>query len=171
MTLTRRQHKLLYGNNTIKRLGKVDKSFRWPGGIVPVLISPQFDQNYQRTIRAAADYISRGSCIKFDFSARSHPVYVNLLPGEPGVCSAGVGYSGATAAMKLDPSQCTQGSAIHEFLHVLGFEHMHTAPDRDNYVTVNYDNIEADDKPNFDKVSNDFSMFNTKYDLQVRFSS
>ena len=33
------------------------------------------------------------------------------------------------------------GSVMHELLHALGFHHEHTRPDRDNFVTIHFDNI------------------------------
>jgi hypothetical protein len=36
----------------------------------------------------------------------------------------------------------TVGIVIHEFLHALGFYHQHSAIDRDDYVTINWQNIE-----------------------------
>lgn len=34
------------------------------------------------------------------------------------------------------------GIVMHELLHVLGFYHEHQRPDRDEYVSVDLDNVE-----------------------------
>ena len=35
------------------------------------------------------------------------------------------------------------GEIIHEVMHVLGFSHEHTRPDRDRYITVLWNNIKS----------------------------
>lgn len=59
-----------------------------------------------------------------------------------------------------------QGQVIHELLHVLGFYHMHSSYDRDNYIKIKYENIRGDKKKNFNKLAaNEVSHFGTSYDL------
>ena len=41
---------------------------------------------------------------------------------------------------------------VHEFLHTLGFVHEHTRPDRDDFISINFDNIE----PGEEKISHQF---------------
>ena len=40
---------------------------------------------------------------------------------------------------------------VHELVHTLGFVHEHTRPDRDDFISVNYDNIEPGEEKNFEK--------------------
>lgn len=47
--------------------------------------------------------------------------------------------------------QCGFGAAVHEIGHAFGLYHEQSRQDRDSYVTINWDNIEADKKHNFDK--------------------
>jgi hypothetical protein len=60
--------------------------------------------------------------------------------------------------------KCRKGNIIHELLHALGFLHMHTAVERDNYVHINWDNIKERAKFNFQKYTAHVSMFDTPYD-------
>ena len=41
--------------------------------------------------------------------------------------------------------------AVHQLMHIIGFHHEHRRHDRDQYVTINYENIQPNDAHNFDK--------------------
>lgn len=54
---------------------------------------------------------------------------------------------------------------MHEFMHALGFYHMQSTYDRDDYVTIVWENIQPGLAYNFDKYdSNVVEDFETKYD-------
>ena len=42
----------------------------------------------------------------------------------------------------VDSCVTRHGTIMHEFLHAFGFYHEHTRGDRDDYVYVNFDNIQ-----------------------------
>ena len=57
------------------------------------------------------------------------------------------------------------GSAMHEILHALGFYHEHMRSDRDNYLTINWQNIENGMQDQFTKVSQAKNRLYTKFDF------
>lgn len=55
---------------------------------------------------------------------------------------------------------------MHEVIHALGYDHMHNHIDRDDYVTIHWENILPESYSNFDKVDPQwFYNFGTPYDL------
>ena len=62
----------------------------------------------------------------------------------------------------LFPSGCFENGLItpvHELVHALGFVHEHTRPDRDSFVVVNPENIEAGKEGNFGKRTQGYSDY------------
>ena len=40
---------------------------------------------------------------------------------------------------------------VHELLHTLGFVHEHNRPDRNDFISINMDNIQSGKEVNFEK--------------------
>ena len=69
--------------------------------------------------------------------------------------------------MNLQRNGCmSQATIVHEFLHLLGFYHMQASYDRDNYVIINWNNIQYNQQHNFNKLSSNLiTDFGYGYDL------
>jgi hypothetical protein len=146
---------------------------RWPkvqGTVsIPVYIDKNFDANENSYIQAATMQITHAApCIKFNyFNNEVDYVFIQKHLTDPNYCKSYVGRIGGRQEIWLGSACSTvQGSILHELLHMLGFQHMHSRPDRDNYITVDYSNV----NPNY---ANDFiklpwtygaSYYGTPYD-------
>ncbi|XP_073728825.1 meprin A subunit beta-like [Misgurnus anguillicaudatus] len=130
---------------------------------VPYVLSSHLDINYRGVILRAFEQFRLKSCI--DFKPRTTEDYyisVERLEG----CWSYIGRS-FFQGQKLSIGDGCGIIAIveHEFLHALGFYHEQSRYDRDDYVTINYENIIAVQKSNFDKYGeNVTSLQGTPYD-------
>jgi len=53
-----------------------------------------------------------------------------------------VGYIGRQSDVTIGNGCERKGTVMHELLHALGFWHEQSRTDRDNYVTIHFDNIQ-----------------------------
>ncbi|UJR17169.1 hypothetical protein I4U23_004065 [Adineta vaga] len=131
---------------------------KWPNGIIPYDISAITNATDRLTIENAmqhvmydtgspiANSVSRNRCVHFRPRLGSDTTYLTIVYGQG--CNAHVGYY-PKYALKLTLQKDAQGNCFtngviqHELLHVLGFKHEHSRPDRDNYVQINYANIDS----------------------------
>merc|ERR1719474_2252139 len=57
------------------------------------------------------------------------------------------------------------GTILHEIGHSIGLDHEQNRPDRNSYVTINWDNIEKGQEYNFERrTSKTVDSLNTTYD-------
>lgn len=164
MILSQEQYEYLYSNDTSKRHGLRRSINHWPNGVVPIKIDDEIDDEFREVLKSAMNYISSVSCIQFDLAPEDPKDFVLIKIGQG--CSSQVGnLRQGMQTIRLHPI-CKRGNIIHEFLHTLGFLHMHTAVTRDNYVAINYKNIKPLAMKNFEKYTVYVSMFDTMYDYR-----
>ena len=103
--------------------------------------------------------------IPFRARQSSDSNYVRVTGQNTG-CWSSVGKRGGQQSLNLQPSGCMSSRTIqHEFIHALGMYHMQSRPDRDQYVTIHFDNIQAGKEHNFQLLS-DTLTFNTEYNAR-----
>lgn len=161
MILSSKQYDYLYSNSSSKRHGLRLSINHWTKGVVPYTFADDINADVKRITLEAMDYIANVSCVRFKVANRDEN-YVKIRNGHG--CSSNVGNLRKGVQFVTLSVNCRLGNIIHEFLHSLGFLHMHTAIERDEYVRVDYDNIMPGLLRNFEKYTTYVSMFKTPYD-------
>lgn len=130
-----------------------DGSQLWPDGVVPYVIDSSLPAANVQSILSAAGQWNQLSAITLkryseqELNSLAIQDYVRFIPGE--FCASWVGKRGGEQELWVAPN-CSSGSLMHEMGHVIGLEHEHTRPDRNQYITIHWDNIQADRVHNFD---------------------
>ncbi len=138
----------------------VVKGRRWPDAVLHYDWEPALE-NDQRILDAIAHW-EKKTKIRFhkkENDQRRNYVYFQTSDG----CSSYIGMIGGKQPINLSPL-CSRGAVIHEIGHALGLYHEHTRPDRDEYIRVNFENIEKGQKHNF--LINKYSQVFGAYDFE-----
>ncbi|XP_038060472.1 protein SpAN-like [Patiria miniata] len=156
-------------NGTQKR--RAVSSTKWLRGIIPYEIDDNFGQEIRTTIQQAMDLWEENTCITF---REYTPEVAEELGSEHRVlfekASAGcVSWIGMIdrfpQTISLSEESCNyMGTIAHEIGHAVGWYHEHARPDRDEYVTVLYDNIQAGSASNFQAFG--VETYDVPYDIE-----
>ncbi|KAM8960382.1 astacin-like metalloendopeptidase [Pelodytes ibericus] len=138
----------------------------WPksaDGMVYIPYTASSDYKFMELaiLRTAFSKISDATCIRF--VPRSTEIdYISFenLNG----CWSTVGKAGGLQVISLQKPGCTlTGIVTHEILHALGLHHEHVRRDRDQYISVLWDNIIPEMSSNF-ITADTYNMKLTRYD-------
>lgn len=133
----------------MRRLGAGILFGQWPGGMVPYETDDVANwtvvTDAMRTISNAVPAIRFRRRVASD----AHWVYVT---SEGDGCSAPVGWQWRMAQHNLTLGEgCrVHRIALHELLHILGLTHEMQRRDRDEWVTINWENVQEDKQYNFE---------------------
>lgn len=116
---------------------------RWPNATVYYAIDNSLPD--QQRVLQAIDHWEENTDVEFKVRGIEQN-YIYFEGGEG--CSSNVGMTGGKQIITMG-EDCDTGSAIHEIGHALGLWHEHSRIDRDNYLRVNFENIEEDKEHNF----------------------
>ncbi|XP_073703910.1 meprin A subunit beta-like [Garra rufa] len=119
--------------------------------------------NYKGVILRAFEQFRLKSCIDFKPRTAEDISYISVESCDG--CWSYVGCTSGAQTLSIGNGCGIKGIVEHEFLHALGFWHEQSRYDRDDYVTINFENIITGLKPNFNKYSKNMSTTqDTPYD-------
>jgi Astacin (Peptidase family M12A) len=132
-------------------LGIHGRQYRWPNKTVPYTIEAGFS-NPNRVTDAMKIWQDR---LGFRFVKRTdetaYVVFTSHGTSDDNGCHSQIGRRGGQQETNLQPNACTTGNAIHEIGHVLGLWHEQSRHDRDQYIKINWQNIDPRARHNFDQ--------------------
>lgn len=127
-----------------------DESKRWPDALMPYEIDPSLPN--QSRVTNAIDHWTDNTNMRFvertAANQGQYPDYVRFVPSS--FCRSWVGMQGGRQDIEL-ANGCGTGSTIHEIGHAWGLWHEQSREDRDDFVTINWANIQDDRAFNFNQ--------------------
>ncbi|XP_076813917.1 plasminogen-like isoform X2 [Clavelina lepadiformis] len=120
---------------------------------------------HKKNINKAISIFNAITCLDFQPATVGDIDRIQFIVG--GGCWSYVGRTGGNQEISIGDGCQNVAVIMHEILHALGFWHEQSRPDRDNYVTILFDNILNGKETNFfKKTVGDIESFSSPYDYK-----
>ncbi|XP_069805664.1 embryonic protein UVS.2-like [Dendropsophus ebraccatus] len=127
---------------------------------VPYAFAFNYSDLQRNLFKTSMEEYQSLTCIRF-VNRTTEDNFLNIMAAQG--CVASLGRVGGGQLVGLSPTGCIyRGIIQHELNHALGFYHEHMRSDRDDYVTIMYQNIPEDHLGDFNKANT--NNLGLKYD-------
>jgi hypothetical protein len=150
-------------------LGIAYPQYLWPkaNGVATVFyqIDSASDPNATPKIQTAistfnSDFPGIIQWVEWNSSDGPNYVDINLsADNASGECEALEGYEAVPAQPMSGSTTCAVGTILHEMGHIIGLWHEQSRPDRNTYITVNYNNVIKGSWSNFEVDTDNAQIF------------
>uniref|UniRef100_A0A0K0EVM4 Metalloendopeptidase n=1 Tax=Strongyloides venezuelensis TaxID=75913 RepID=A0A0K0EVM4_STRVS len=111
----------------------------WKNGRIPYVLSSQYSQHSRSVIANSMEEYNKHTCIRWVPKETSDNDYVYIMPDRG--CYSMVGRMGNRQVLSLGSGCIQKGIIIHEMMHAVGFFHEQSRTDRDDHITIYWNNI------------------------------
>eukprot|EP00058_Branchiostoma_floridae_P026512 XP_002612003.1 hypothetical protein BRAFLDRAFT_86962 [Branchiostoma floridae] len=123
----------------------------WTSRIIPFVIkTDDYSCTEVELIREAMEEYHLRTCLQF-VSRTNQPDYIHIKKNTG--CRSYVGVQGGEQEVSFGNGCMHKGIMMHELMHAVGFWHEHSRSDRDEWVAINWDNVQDGQEQNFIKHS------------------
>ena len=136
----------------------------WPDGIIYYYYDDSVTERVKAIVQRAMDIWESATCLSFEYRKLNETDYVTFYyrPNEEYCTCDSIGMKGGEQRITLGYSCDTPGHLLHTLGHIIGFYNEQSRPDRDDYVKIFTENIDEEEKKNFQKQNG--SIVHNQYD-------
>ncbi len=154
-------------NKAVSIFGNAEFGRTWPGKTVAYRFASGLPQSLINNITQAIQHWEQSTPLHF-VKRTSEANYITFVQGiSATIGSSPVGMQGGGQEIRLGISTGVS-TAIHEIGHAVGLWHEQSRTDRDEYVTIEWDNIKKKNQFNFSKAGKPHGAYDFKSRMHYR---